>query len=107
MSFLTPRFFAACLAAISAILGAVQLTPALDAASEHDPSPVAVTRFGKVRGYVDHDIASFKGIHYGADTASHRFMAPRPPIPWSGVRPALQFGPMAPQGLDKNEVFFP
>lgn len=59
--------------------------------------PVASTTFGKVRGFWDGDIAGFKGIPYGADTAARRFRAPLPPAPWTGVRETLAFGPRAPQ----------
>jgi para-nitrobenzyl esterase len=60
-------------------------------------SPVAATRFGKVRGYTDNGINVFKGIRYGADTAARRFLPPLPPAPWADVREALSYGPSAPQ----------
>ena len=62
-----------------------------------EEGPIATTRAGKVRGYLDRDICAFKGIPYGADTAPRRFMRPVPPEPWTGVRPAIAFGPRAPQ----------
>jgi len=58
---------------------------------------IAATNAGKIRGYIDKDIYVFKGIPYGADTAPRRFMAPISPQPWTGIRPALEFGPRAPQ----------
>ena len=67
------------------------------AAAAISDGPVAATSAGKVRGFIDKDIHVFKGIPYGADTAPRRFMAPIPPPPWTGIRPALQFGPRAPQ----------
>src|SRR6185295_4034974 len=60
-------------------------------------SPVAATRSGKVRGYVDNGVNVFKGIRYGADTAKRRFMPPLPPEPWSEVRDAIAYGSAAPQ----------
>jgi para-nitrobenzyl esterase len=60
-------------------------------------SPIAATRSGKVRGYVDNGINVFKGIRYGADTTKRRFMPPLPPAPWSEVRDALISGPASPQ----------
>ena len=60
-------------------------------------SPVAATRAGQVRGYLDSGINVFKGIRYGADTTKRRFMPPIRPEPWSGVRDALAYGPAAPQ----------
>src|SRR5882757_4284715 len=54
-------------------------------------SPVASTKFGKVRGYIDNGINVFKGIRYGADTAARRFMPPAPPEPWTDVREGLSY----------------
>ncbi len=58
---------------------------------------VATTRAGKLRGRTDHGIHVFRGIYYGADTASTRFLPPIPVAPWTGVRDALEFGAVAPQ----------
>lgn len=66
-------------------------------------SPVAATRSGKVRGYVDHGINVFKGIRYGADTTRRRFLPPAQPEPWSDVREALHYGPTAPQPSRSTE----
>ena len=67
-------------------------------------SPVAATTLGRVRGYSDNGIASFRGIRYGADTAGRRFLPPAPPAPWAEVREAVSFGPIAPQPTGQDWV---
>jgi para-nitrobenzyl esterase len=59
---------------------------------------VVDTLSGKVRGTVQDGIRAFKGIPYGASPAGkNRFMPPKKPMPWSGVRAATAFGHDAPQ----------
>ncbi len=58
---------------------------------------IAETTGGRWRGRVDGGTHIFKGIRYGADTRPRRFLPPVPPPPWTGVRDALEFGPIAPQ----------
>jgi para-nitrobenzyl esterase len=49
---------------------------------------------GKLRGYRNGDIHVFKNVPYGASPAgAHRFQAPRPAPPWTGVRDATEYGP--------------
>ena len=60
-------------------------------------SPVASTKYGRVRGYIDKGINVFKGISYGGDTSKRRFMSPLPPEKWSGIRDAIEYGPSCPQ----------
>jgi para-nitrobenzyl esterase len=58
---------------------------------------------GKVRGVAVDGIKIFKGVPYGASTAgAARFLPPRKPQTWSGVRDALEYGPRAWQA-----AFFP
>ncbi|GAB1257487.1 carboxylesterase/lipase family protein [Aurantivibrio plasticivorans] len=62
-----------------------------------DTSPVATTAYGKVRGVQESGINVFKGIRYGADTATTRFQAPKKPAAWSGIKDALDYPSQAPQ----------
>ena len=61
-------------------------------------SPIVETATGKLRGSASGGIVAFKGVPYGASTAgANRFMPPRPPEPWAGVRDALAYRGHAPQ----------
>ena len=65
-----------------------------------DDIAVAQTQYGKVRGYILHDIYQFKGIPYGAPTSGkNRFMPPQKPEPWEGIRNAYNYGASAPQAF--------
>jgi para-nitrobenzyl esterase len=62
-------------------------------------SGVVQTTAGRVRGIVHDRISAFYGVPYGASTEGvGRFMPPRKPQPWTGVRDTLQYGPRSPQG---------
>jgi len=61
-------------------------------------SPVVETAAGKLRGSASGGIFAFKGVPYGASTAgANRFMPPKAPEPWAGVRDALEYRGHAPQ----------
>ncbi len=63
------------------------------------------TRYGTVEGLDRDGVLQFRGIPYAAPPAGNlRWRPPRPPEPWTGVRPAQQFGPMAPQGPSQFTV---
>ena len=77
--------------------------PVLEAVSFQNESPVASTKYGKIRGYVDNDINVFKGVPYGGDTSKRRFMSPLPPITWTGIRSTVGYGPSCPQAGRNQE----
>ncbi len=63
----------------------------------HTPGATVATSGGRLRGYVDTGVHTFKGVPYGASTAgANRFMPPQKPQPWTGVRDAFDFGQRAP-----------
>ncbi|MBV8187977.1 MAG: carboxylesterase family protein, partial [Alphaproteobacteria bacterium] len=67
-------------------------------AAERTASPVVETASGRVVGTTSAGVHAFKGIPYGASTAgANRFMPPRPPQPWSGVREAIAYAGRSPQ----------
>jgi para-nitrobenzyl esterase len=66
-------------------------------ASAMDSAPIATTTAGVIRGYTDNGICAFRGIPYGDNTATRRFLPPVPPKPWNEVRDAMSFGEIAPQ----------
>ena len=56
-------------------------------------SAVAKTQYGKVRGYVDAGVLTFKGIPYGQNTGGeNRWLPVKPPKTWDGEYPALVYG---------------
>lgn len=61
-------------------------------------SPEVDTAYGKLRG-VSHDgVHVFRGVPYSASTAGeNRFLPPRKPSPWAGVRSAFAGRCVAPQ----------
>ncbi|HEY5681824.1 MAG TPA: carboxylesterase/lipase family protein [Pseudomonadales bacterium] len=59
---------------------------------------IAQTRTGAVEGRMKDGTLLFSGIPYAAaPEGSLRFRPAAPVTPWTGVRPALKFGPAAPQ----------
>jgi para-nitrobenzyl esterase len=63
-------------------------------------SAVANTQYGKVRGFVDGGVYSFKGIPYGQNTGGeNRWLPAKPPVPWKDEYPALIYGANCPQNL--------
>ena len=60
--------------------------------------PLVKTGYGKVRGYINNGIYTFRGVRYGASTGgANRFMPPKPPAPWKEIYDASSYGYRAPQ----------
>ncbi len=56
-------------------------------------TPVVETDSGKVRGRIERDLWSFKGIPFAAPpVGERRWREPEPPEPWKGVRDTTAFG---------------
>ena len=96
----------------SAGIGAAFATPAnasdsTKAGAHQDPggcstprSAVAKTQYGKVRGFLDGGVLTFKGIPYGQNTGGdNRWLPAKAPKPWDGEYPALIYGANCPQRL--------
>jgi len=66
-------------------------------------APVLDTAAGRIEGAsvrapTGRPVLRFLGVPYAAPPVGDlRWRAPRPPQPWSGTRPALEFAPVAPQ----------
>ena len=61
---------------------------------------VANTQYGKVRGFVDGGVLTFKGVPYGQNTGGeNRWLPAKPPVPWKDEYPALIYGGNCPQNL--------
>ncbi len=82
-----------------------QRAPARPRAATHGAcstprTAVATTQYGKVRGYVEDGVLTFKGVPYGATTAGeNRWLPAKPPTPWDGELPTLIYGANCPQRL--------
>ncbi len=63
-----------------------------------DDNLIVDTQCGQVRGSRAGDTNRWLGIPYAAPPLGElRYRAPKPPLKWSGIRDALEFGSVAPQ----------
>lgn len=59
---------------------------------------VVTVRAGRLRGVERDGVWQFLGVSYAASPSGRRrFLPPRPPEPWRGIRDAGEYGPVAPQ----------
>lgn len=64
-----------------------------------DPSTVVHTSLGALRGSTEGGVRVWRGIPYAEQpVGERRFRAPVPVAPWTGVRDAVEHGPVPPQG---------
>jgi para-nitrobenzyl esterase len=64
-----------------------------------DLSTVAHTAAGDLRGTTEGGVAVWRGVAYAQQPiGERRFQAPAPLRPWTGVRDAVEHGPLPPQG---------
>src|SRR5689334_18138115 len=93
----TASVVAVAAAASSSDVGTVQ---AAGGSCSTPRSAVAKTQYGKVRGYVEDGVLTFKGVPYGAPTGGeNRWLLAKPPAKWDGELPALTYGANCPQRL--------
>lgn len=63
-----------------------------------DTTAIVETTSGKIEGVFRKGLYKFCGVPYAAPpVGEHRWLPPRRPEPWGGVRPAKEFAPTAPQ----------
>lgn len=83
-------------------LAACAILPTPAHAMHTASAPIADTRSGRIRGLREtsaglREIFVFKGIPYGADTSTTRFLPPVREAPWRGVRDTVRYAASAPQ----------
>lgn len=86
------------------LAGGAETQPAAKMVSSSSAATTVETASGRVRGYVSRDVYVYRGIPYGAHTGEeNRFLPPRPPQAWTGVRSCLTYGLTCPGGYTNYE----
>jgi para-nitrobenzyl esterase len=80
----------------------VQTVPAQTVIETGKDIAVTKTEAGLVRGYIEDNIYTFKGIPYAR---AKRFEAPAKVKPWEGVRSSTTYGPVAPLMTPTTSVY--
>jgi len=61
---------------------------------------IVETKTGRIEGSIENGLSVFKGVPYAVPPVGElRWLPPQPLKPWEGVRPAKDFGTIAPQNL--------
>lgn len=81
----------------SILLAASSSLPSFVYADAPSKSSILQTRAGKVAGVKSQGLHVFKGVPYGADTRTTRFLPPQPPVAWKRTRDASSYGASCPQ----------
>lgn len=69
------------------------------------PGPTVQTTAGPVLGTTESGLDVFRGVPYASPPVGElRWRAAAPPVPWTAVRDATQFGPACPQDPDEHEM---
>lgn len=79
----------------SIVLSGVLVGTLFGAPAQSKPASDTVvdTAAGAVQGFIKDGVAEFRGIPYAAPPVGNlRWEPPKPPVPWTGVRDATQFG---------------
>jgi para-nitrobenzyl esterase len=90
---------------IAKLAGAVLLAACGQFAAAEAPPVLVRAQIaqGVLEGESLGEVLAFRGIPYAAPPLRElRFRPPQPPLPWSGVRSALDMGPACPQLIDSD-----